>query len=84
MPPPTGNLACPPASYCKQESLKKHAYEQRVREVEHSSFTPLVLYATSSMAKEATVFYKRLKLPHALLWSGTIHTPLPWPGWAAA
>ena len=46
--------------YRKQETLKKRAYEQRVREVEHASFTPLVLSATGGMAKEATVFYKRL------------------------
>ena len=46
------------ACYRKQESLKKRAYEQRVREVEHSSFTPLVLSATGGMANEATTFYK--------------------------
>ena len=48
------------ACYRKQELLKKRAYEQRVREVEHSSFTPLVLSATGGMANEATTFYKRL------------------------
>jgi len=45
--------------YQKQEFLKKRA-EQRVGEVEHSSFTPLVLSATGGMANEATVFYERL------------------------
>ena len=33
------------ACYRKQEAIKKHAYKQRVREIEHSSFTPLVLSA---------------------------------------
>ena len=33
---------------------------QRVREVEHWVFTPLVLSATGGMAREATTFYKRL------------------------
>ena len=40
--------------------LKKRAYEQRIREIEHSSFTPLVLSATGGMANEANTFYKRL------------------------
>ena len=46
--------------YRKQEGIKKRAYEQRIREVEHSSFTPLVFSATGGMANEATAFYKRL------------------------
>ena len=48
------------ACYRKQEMLKKRAYEQRIREIEHSSFTPLVLSATDGMANEANTFYKRL------------------------
>ena len=35
----------------RQELEKKRAYSQRVREIEHASFTPLVL---SGLAKEAT------------------------------
>ena len=46
--------------YRKHEAIKKCAYEQRIREVEHSSFTPLVLSATGGLAVEATTFYKRL------------------------
>ena len=42
---------------------KKRAYEQRIREVEHASFTPLVMSATGGLAKEATNFYKRLASP---------------------
>ena len=44
----------------KHENEKKRLYEQRVREVEFASFTPLVLSATGGMAKQATIFYKRL------------------------
>ena len=33
---------------------KKCAYEQCVREVEHASFTPLVMSATGGLVKEAT------------------------------
>ena len=68
-----------PACYHKQESLKKRAYEQRVREVEHSSFTPQVLSATGGMANEATIFYKRLASCLAMKWDPT-HTPPPCPG----
>ena len=46
--------------YRKHESCKKRAYEQRVREVEHGSFTPLVLSLTGGMGSSATVCYKRL------------------------
>ena len=40
--------------------MKKRAYQQRVLEVEHASFTPVVLSATGGMANEATLFYKRI------------------------
>ena len=46
------------AIHKKHEREKKRAYEQRIREVEHSSFTPLVLSTTGSTGKEATNFLK--------------------------
>ena len=46
--------------YRKNKLKKKRQYKQRVREVEHASFTPLVLSATGGMANEGSVFYKRL------------------------
>ena len=46
--------------YKKHENIKKQAYEQRIREMEHGTFTPLVLAATGGMAREAEIFYKRL------------------------
>ena len=48
------------AAYRKHETAKKREYAQRVREVEHGFFTPLVLSTTGGMAREATTFYKRL------------------------
>ena len=44
--------------YRKHEQVKKRAYEQRIREVEHATFTPLVLSATGGLAREANTFYK--------------------------
>jgi len=46
--------------YRKHENIKKRAYEQRVREVERGSFTPLVLSLTGGMGKAASVCYRRL------------------------
>ena len=56
------------ACYRKHEREKKRAYEQRIREMEHSSFTPLVLSATGGMGREATCFYKRLASMLAQKW----------------
>ena len=54
--------------YKSHEKSKKRAYEQRVREVEHAMFTPIVLSATGGMANEASHFYKRLASRLAEKW----------------
>ena len=46
--------------YKKHEKEKKRIYEERIKNIEHSSFTPLILSATGGMAKQSTTFYKRL------------------------
>ena len=43
--------------YCKNEQEKRRQYDQRVREIEHATFTPLVLSTTGGMGHAAT-FYK--------------------------
>ena len=48
------------STYRRHENTNKRAYEHRIREVEHASFTPLVFSASGGMAREATTFYKRL------------------------
>jgi len=48
------------AAYRKHENIKRRSYGQRTREVEHASFTPLVLSTTGGLAHEATIFYKHL------------------------
>ena len=48
------------SAYRRHEQAKKREYGQRVRDVEHGVFTPLVLSTTGGMGKEATTFYKRL------------------------
>ena len=42
------------------EQQKKRTYNQRVIEVEHSSFTPLIFSCFGGMSKECTTFYKHL------------------------
>jgi hypothetical protein len=46
--------------YQQHEREKKRAYEQRIREIERGSFTPLVLSATGGMGPAALIFYKKL------------------------
>ena len=48
------------ACYTKHEKAKKRAYEQRIREVEHSTFVPVVLSTTGGMGKRANALYKRI------------------------
>ena len=57
--------------YWKHEPSKNRAYESRFREVEHSSFTPLVFSASGGMGYEATIFTRGL--PAYYLKSGRNH-----------
>ena len=46
--------------YRKHELDKKREYEERVREIEHGSFSPLVLSTAGGMGPIATTVYKRI------------------------
>ena len=50
----------PAQCYCRNELEKRRSYDERVREVEHGSFSPLVFSTTGGMGTAATVVYKRL------------------------
>ena len=41
--------------YCRHENIKKRAYQQRIQETEHASFTPLIFSATGGMAREHSI-----------------------------
>ena len=75
---PSNKNQTPSACYRKHKREKKRAYDQRVREVEHSSFTPLVFSATGGMGREATCFYKRLASMLANKWDQPYSTTLWW------
>ena len=47
-------------AYRKNELEKKRHYNERVREIEHGTFTPLVFSVYGGMGQECNVFYKRL------------------------
>ena len=46
--------------YRRNELEKKRAYDERVREIEHASFSPLVFSTSGGMGTTAAVVYKRL------------------------
>ena len=50
----------PAKSYEVNEKEKKRSYNERILQVEHGSFTPIVLSATGGMGRESTKFYARL------------------------
>ena len=50
----------PMQCYKLNEQEKKRAYEERVREIEHGSFAPLVFSTSGSMCPIATTVYKRM------------------------
>ena len=47
------------STYQRHEKEKRH-YGQRVRDIEHAIFLPLVFSASGGMGKSATTFYKRV------------------------
>ena len=66
------------ACYNKHEREKKRSYERRIREVEHASFTPLVMSTLGGMGREATVFYKRMASLLANKWDTPYSRTLNW------
>ena len=46
--------------YWRHEQEKHREYDQRIREIEHGSFAPLVFAASSGMGPSTTIAYKRL------------------------
>ena len=67
-----------PSTFRKPELEKKRAYQQRVQEIEQSSFTPLVFSASGGMGIEATAFYKRLVSLLSLKWDAPYSKTFCW------
>ena len=47
-------------TYQLNEKEKKRLYNERIMQVEHGTFTPLVMSATGGMGRESSKFYSRL------------------------
>ena len=58
--------------------MKKRAYEQRVLEVEHASFTPLVMSLTGGLSKAANSTYKRLSSLLTAKWNSSYSSVMGW------
>ena len=57
---PSYNKMTLPASHTQNEKSKKREYNERVLQVEHGTFTPLVFSCYGGMSKECSAFFKRL------------------------
>ena len=78
---PSNRNQAPAAVYRKNELEKKRAYQQRVQEVEHSSFSPLVLSATGGIGMKPPSFTSAWHRCSPR--SGTSHTARPYVGYGA-
>ena len=69
----------PPWIWARNVNMgKKREYGQRIREIEHGVFTPLVLSTTGGMGREATTFYRRLADMTALKRQQPYSTVMRW------
>lgn len=57
---PTNSSSSTSSTYRRHEREKRRAYEQRVLQVEHGTFTPLVLSSSGGWGPSATVAFRRL------------------------
>ncbi len=64
--------------YRKHEMVKKRAYESRIQEIEHSSFTPLVMSSTGGLGPASTSTYKRLATLLAAKWDQPYTSTMNW------
>ncbi|XP_065914415.1 uncharacterized protein [Dysidea avara] len=62
----------------RHEAEKCRAYEERIREVEHGSFTPLVFSSSGGMGKAATTTYKHLAQLLSEKWSSPYSVVMGW------
>ena len=66
------------SAYRRHENIKRRAYGQQIREVEHASFTLLVLSATGGLISEAITFYKRFASLLSAKWGDEYCVVMGW------
>lgn len=64
--------------YRSQENMKKREYGDRVREIEHGTFTPLIFSTSGGLSKETTIAYKRMAEMLAVKWKWEYAVTLAW------
>ena len=57
---PSNHTPSRAANYCRHEKAKRNMYEERIREVEHASFTPLVFTTSGGASPLTSTFLKHL------------------------
>ena len=76
--PAQSNVHSISAAYRRHKNIKWRVYGQRVREIEHASFTPIVMSATVGLAPEATTFYSWLASLLASKWGDDYSVVMGW------
>ena len=64
--------------YRQHETSKRRQYEERVREVEHGNFSPLVFSTSGGMGASTTVAYKRLAFLLSCKWKSPYCMVMSW------
>ena len=64
--------------YTRNEQEKRRAYDQRVRQIEHGSFSPLVFSMGEGMGNTATTVIKRIASLLADKWSKPYSKAMEW------
>jgi len=66
------------STYRQLEQLKRRAYDQRIREIEHGTFTPLIFSAMGGLGKASQVTYKRLACLLSEKWGSHYSQVIRW------
>ena len=66
------------STYGDLERLKRRSYEQRVREIEHGTFTPLIFSASGGLGKAAHLTYCRLASLLSAKWNEHYNIVIRW------
>ena len=64
--------------FTQMEQMKHRSYDQRVRDIEHGTMTPLIFSLNGGLGRAATVTYKRLASLLSLKWNEPYSIVMGW------
>ena len=64
--------------FTQMEQMKRRSYDQRVRDIEHGTMTPLIFSLNGGLGRAATVTYKRLASLLSLKWNEPYSIVMGW------